>query len=299
MFFQLAHLRVFHSYFLCLRFKVSSVPLLWRTENCGFLVVSPNLSILSFSKSRRVTQTINVSFEWDPFLEINHFHIKTPFLSDPSPIIGYACHSLTHWLTNCCLVNLVDVTLACEDANSKLVDMVTVANDDLVGNNLLQIWKLRFGQDSEVEVQTRFAAGVWPVFLCWCFVKVMKLNFCRDSEARFEQVLWRGWCLVVILKLMQDLCLNLWYELNPRVRCAFGNVLLFMAFFRAVREWLTQFSLASLSRLRAKFFLLYRCLHLAKKHRLNCNSETVTPSDLRLVYWLYSRLHILNLTDLT
>ena len=22
----------------------------------------------------------------------------------------------------------------------------------------------------------------------------------------------------------QDLCLNLWYELNPRVRCAFGNV---------------------------------------------------------------------------
>ena len=22
------------------------------------------------------------------------------FLSDPSPIIGYACHSLTHWLTN-------------------------------------------------------------------------------------------------------------------------------------------------------------------------------------------------------
>ena len=30
------------------------------------------------------------------------------------------------------------------------------------------------GQDSEVEVQTRFAAGVWPVFLCWCFVKVMK-----------------------------------------------------------------------------------------------------------------------------
>ena len=22
----------------------------------------------------------------------------------------------------------------------------------------------------------------------------------------------------------QDLCNNLWYELNPRVRCAFGNV---------------------------------------------------------------------------
>ena len=27
-------------------------------------------------------------------------YLKWPFLSDPSPIIGYACHSLTHQLTN-------------------------------------------------------------------------------------------------------------------------------------------------------------------------------------------------------
>ena len=27
------------------------------------------------------------------------------------------------------------------------------------------------------------------------------------------------------MKCDQDLCLNLWYELNPRVRCAFGYVL--------------------------------------------------------------------------
>ena len=40
------------------------------------------------------------------------------------------------------------MTLACEDANSKLVEVVTVANVDdenRVGNTLLQIWKLRFG----------------------------------------------------------------------------------------------------------------------------------------------------------
>ena len=55
--------------------------------------------------------------------------------------------------------------------------------------------------------------------------------------------MWRCWCLVEIfswcldgilkMKCAQDLCLNLWYdlkkllwqdELNPRVRCAFGNV---------------------------------------------------------------------------
>ena len=56
--------------------------------------------------------------------------------------------SLTNWLNDYRLVNLIDVTLACEDANSKLVEVVTVADvsdEDRVGNSLLQIWKLRFG----------------------------------------------------------------------------------------------------------------------------------------------------------
>ena len=38
------------------------------------------------------------------------------------------------------------MTLACEDANSKLVKVVDVANvddEDRVGNSLLQIWELR------------------------------------------------------------------------------------------------------------------------------------------------------------
>ena len=57
-------------------------------------------------------------------------------------------HSLTNSLTNSCLVNLIDITLACEDAYSKLVEVVTVADvsdQDRVGNSFLQIWKLRFG----------------------------------------------------------------------------------------------------------------------------------------------------------
>ena len=56
------------------------------------------------------------------------------FLSDPSPIIVYPCHSLTHWLTDSltdsCLVNLIGVTLACKDCNSKLVEVITVADVD-------------------------------------------------------------------------------------------------------------------------------------------------------------------------
>ena len=52
---------------------------------------------------------------------------------------------------------MIDVTLACEDANSKLVEVVTVAHvdaEDHVGNSLLQISKLRFGQKAKLFVQT-------------------------------------------------------------------------------------------------------------------------------------------------
>ena len=51
--------------------------------------------------------------------------------------------SLTNSLTHSCLVNLIDATLACEHAYSKLVEVVSVA-DVSVGNSLSQIWKLRF-----------------------------------------------------------------------------------------------------------------------------------------------------------
>ena len=56
--------------------------------------------------------------------------------------------------------------MACEDANSKLVDVVTVADvddEDLVGNSLLQIWKLRFGQ--EAKLLSRLEHKVWSRFL--------------------------------------------------------------------------------------------------------------------------------------
>ena len=50
--------------------------------------------------------------------------------------------SLTNSVTHCSLVDLIDVTLACVDANSKLVDVVTDADvdaEDRVGKRLLQI----------------------------------------------------------------------------------------------------------------------------------------------------------------
>ena len=123
-------------------------------------------------------------------------------LSDPSPIIGNACQwltdSLTHWLTHSCLVNLIDVTLACEHTNSKLVEVVSVAdvdNEDRVGNSLLQVWELRFGHNAKLlfrlwshslvkilklKIRRDFEAEVWSVSSCWCLVEVTKLILGQD-----------------------------------------------------------------------------------------------------------------------
>ena len=57
-------------------------------------------------------------------------------------------NSLTHSLTHSCLVNLIDVTLACKDGNAKLVEVVTVVEVDdekRVDNSLVQSWKVNFG----------------------------------------------------------------------------------------------------------------------------------------------------------
>ena len=84
------------------------------------------------------------------------------FLKEQKLIIGpesdhWECFSVTHCtdsLTHSCLVNLIDVTLACKDAYSKLVKVVTVADvdvEDHVGNSLL-IWELEFVQHFAANV---------------------------------------------------------------------------------------------------------------------------------------------------
>ena len=91
------------------------------------------------------------------------------------------------------------MTLACEDANSKLVDVVTVADEDRVGKNLLQISKLRFGQKAMLLFRL-WAQGLVKILKLkfrqdlkqgfgQFYVEVVKLNLDQDSEARFGQYL--------------------------------------------------------------------------------------------------------------
>ena len=132
-------------------------------------------------------------------------------------------HWLTHWLTHSCLVNLIDVTLACEDANSKLVDVVTVADDDRVGRfgnwglvkklnfcldwaqGLVKILKLKLRQDLkqefgqffllifcrgyEVESWSRFWSKVWSIF--WSLSLVERLMFGWEFEVDAWSTFWR------------------------------------------------------------------------------------------------------------
>ena len=61
------------------------------------------------------------------------------------------------------------MTLACEDGNSKLVEVVTV--EKRVDNSLVQIWKVKFGHIVKFlfTLITRFQG----------LVKILKLKFCH------------------------------------------------------------------------------------------------------------------------
>ena len=69
------------------------------------------------------------------------------------------------------------MTLACEDANSKLVEVVTVADVDAeksVHDSLVQIWKLKFGHKvkfllstiSNLKFRQNFEVEVWSLSCC-------------------------------------------------------------------------------------------------------------------------------------
>ena len=105
-------------------------------------------------------------------------------------------HSLTNWLTDCCLVNLIDVTLACEDANSKLVEAVSVADvdaEDHVGNSLLQICGLRFDHKAkfwDFELKSGNILKLELVIILPLIFCRILLNLGRNTEARFWSIFW-------------------------------------------------------------------------------------------------------------
>ena len=107
-------------------------------------------------------ETLETGFELSTRITPRHAHAHiTKLLSDTGGKEKYIfigpesdhCKplSITHSLTNYSqsrLVDLIDVTLTCEDANSKLVEVVTIADVDADDLDL----KLMLGRDSEDEI---------------------------------------------------------------------------------------------------------------------------------------------------
>ena len=62
----------------------------------------------------------------------------------------------TNSLAHCCLIVFNDVTLAFEDAKSKLLDVVSVADVDAEERVGVEILKLMFGRDVEIEFWSRY-----------------------------------------------------------------------------------------------------------------------------------------------
>ena len=70
------------------------------------------------------------------------------------------------------------MTLACEDANSKLVEAVTVADVDdekHFDDSFMQIWKLKFGHKAKFcsDFEHKVSSRVWS----WSKSDILKLKF--------------------------------------------------------------------------------------------------------------------------
>ena len=80
---------------------------------------------------------------------------------------------------------------------------------------ILGFCRLLGSSEGQKRVQSRkfgqyFAADVWLRLQSWILVKILNLGLMLNRDSKID--VWSRFVW------------NLWYELNPRVRCAFGNV---------------------------------------------------------------------------
>ena len=126
--------------------------------------------------------------------------------------------------------------VAFEDPNSKLVEIVSVADvddDKRFDDSFMQIWKLKFGHKAnflfrlvkflswssgkilKLKFGQHFAAYVWLELWSWILVKILKLGLVKILKFKFSRdadvwLRFWSWCMVEILKMKIDqyLCKN-------------------------------------------------------------------------------------------
>ena len=147
---------------------------LWELLVAGTMVASWPAPWLRSKCPNKVLLLLSPPLHHFPYLMTPLKQIKTLFLSDPSPIIGNPRHwlpPLTPWR----LVDLFDVTLACEDTNSKLVELRM-----LMLRIMLAIVCWRFGAWGLV-IKLNFLIRLWAPGL----IKILKLKFRLDLKLEF------------------------------------------------------------------------------------------------------------------
>ena len=77
------------------------------------------------------------------------------------------------------------------------------------------VWRQSSGEILKLKFGQYFAADVWLRLQSWILVKILNLGWMLNWDSKID--VWSRFVW------------NLWYELNPRVRCAFGNVFLFIS----------------------------------------------------------------------
>ena len=104
------------------------------------------------------------------------------FLSDPSPIIGYACQWLPNWLLFSKLDRCDPGVWRCQ---------LKTDDEDHVSNSLLQIWELMFGpSDFEHKGWSRFWSWRSARFWNWNLFSILPLMFCRGYEVESWSIFW-------------------------------------------------------------------------------------------------------------
>ena len=174
--------------------------IIWRIDVVAFFFPTYiiNYTVWQISPFKPLTYS-SFYILWSPTL------LKTWYLQAQASFHSFYWTWVRSLATLVSLVDFIDLTLACEDANLKVIEVVTVADvdaEDCVGNSLLQIWELRFGLKAkllfrlwaqglvkilQLKFRQDYEAGFCSAFCRWCFVETMKLNLGRDSEAGFGQ----------------------------------------------------------------------------------------------------------------
>ena len=149
-----------------------------------------DLNLLAAGGVRRYLSELTPTF-WKP-----HFY-RTRVRSLGMLVTNWLTESLTH----CRLVNLIDVTLACEDENSNLLRLLLLLML-MMRIVLTTVW-CRFGRWFGHKVKFLFrlwAQGfkVWSIFWSWCSGKILKLKFghcfAADTSCGYEVQSWsRFW----------------------------------------------------------------------------------------------------------